>query len=228
MTLERRYAQVAERVAAAARRAGRNPDDVTIVAVSKTVPIDVVAAARDAGIRDLGENRAQELREKALALGEGICWHFIGHLQNNQVRYVVGVADLVHSVDRYGVAETISRRAGAVGMTQDVLIEVNVAGERSKQGVEPPRAIPLALEVNELPGVRVVGLMTVPPLPDSPEGSRPYYSDLAALGQRLRAEIPAATHLSMGMTRDFEVAVEEGASIVRVGEAIFGPRSPAR
>ena len=224
MSVAERHRAIRGRVDAAATRKNRDPHDVTLVAVSKTVPIDVVLAAKEAGITELGENRAQELKEKSLALGDGVRWHFIGHLQSNKVRHVVGVAELIHSLDRYGVAEAISRRAAAIGVTQEVLIEVNVAGESSKQGVLPPQAVALALEVNELPQVRVRGFMTVPPYPDDPEESRPYYEDLRALSERLRTELPDATELSMGMTRDFEVAIEEGATIVRVGEAIFGPR----
>jgi pyridoxal phosphate enzyme (YggS family) len=197
---------------------------VTLVAVSKTFPSHVLREALDAGVTDLGENRAQELKEKASVLGSRPRWHYVGHLQTNKVRHVVGTATLVHSVDRPALADSIARRAEVLGITQDVLIEVNVAGEDTKQGVEPARAVPLALETAELTGVRVLGLMTVPPYPEKPEDSRPYYADLAALGATLRAELPAADQLSMGMTRDFEVGIEEGATLVRVGEAIFGSR----
>jgi pyridoxal phosphate enzyme (YggS family) len=217
---------VLERISASAQRAGRAPEDVTLVAVTKTFSADVVLAALEAGMTNLGENRAQELREKATAIGPGPTWHFIGHLQTNKVRHVVGHAALIHSVDRFGLAEAIARRAHNLGLVQDVLIEVNVSGEATKQGVEPARAISLAEEIESLEGLSVRGLMTMAPFSNDPESSRPYFADLAALGESLRRSLPGVTELSMGMTRDFEVAVEEGATIVRVGEAIFGPRNP--
>ena len=224
MSFETRLAEVSQRVAAAAARVGRDASEVTVVAVSKTFPAHVIVEALDAGAVDLGENRAQELKEKAAVLGPRPRWHFIGHLQTNKARQVVGTAVLIHAVDRIGLADAIARRAGSLGVTQDVLIEVNVSGEGSKHGVEPGRAVPLAKEITELQNIRVRGLMTVPPYPDSPEDSRPIYKELAALGNQLRSEFPDADQLSMGMTRDFEVAVEEGATFVRVGEAIFGSR----
>lgn len=219
--------EVRERVAAAAERAGRSAEDITLVAVSKTVPSHVIAEALDAGATDLGENRAQELKEKAAVLGPRPRWHFIGHLQTNKVRQVVGTATLIHSVDRLGLADALSKRAEVLGVTQDVLIEVNVAGERSKHGVEPPAALALAREVAAFENLRLRGLMTVPPYPERPEDSRAFYADLAALGEQLRGEVEHADLLSMGMTRDFEVAIEEGATHVRVGEAIFGKRRGA-
>jgi pyridoxal phosphate enzyme (YggS family) len=221
------YDAVRARVEAAAVRSGRRPDEVTIVAVSKTFPADVVAAAVAAGVTDLGENRAQELKEKVAAV-HGARWHFVGHLQTNKVRLVVGNATLVHSVDRFGLAEAMARRARSLGITQHVLVEVNVSGETTKQGTTPARAAALAEEVHALDGVRVKGLMTMAPLVDDPEATRPYFAELAELGAVVARRVPGAVELSMGMTRDFEVAVEEGATIVRVGEAIFGPRRPPR
>jgi len=212
-------------IAEAARRSGREPDDVTLVAVTKTWPADVILEAIAAGATDLGENRAQEFKEKVTLLGDRARWHFIGHLQTNKARHVVGMCELIHSVDRPGLAESIARRATAAGAEQDVLIEVNVAGDPNKHGVEPARAVALALEVQELEGVRVRGLMTIPPYAEDRELSRPHYKDLAALSAQLVAELPGAGTLSMGMSQDFEVAIEEGATIVRVGTAIFGSRS---
>lgn len=225
MTLVDRLREVEERVAAAAERAGRVRDDITLIAVSKTFPSHVIAEALDAGIVDLGENRAQELKEKATVLGQRPRWHFIGHLQTNKVRQVVGVVTMIHSVDRVGLAEAIARRAEALGIVQDVLVEVNISGEVSKQGVEPPQAVALALETNRFDSLRVQGLMTIPPYPEKPEDSRRFYEEMVELSARLRNELPDATALSMGMTRDFEVAVEEGATMIRVGEAIFGARA---
>jgi pyridoxal phosphate enzyme (YggS family) len=195
------------------------------VAVAKTFPADVVAAALDAGIIDIGENRAQELKEKAAVLGDGPRWHFVGHLQTNKVRSVVGVAQLIHSIDRFGLAEAIARRAGSLGISQDVLIEVNLGGEASKAGVEPGRAPTLAAEIDALDGIAVRGVMAIPPAADDAESTRVYFKELAALRDRIVTSVEGARHVSMGMTRDFEVAVEEGATLVRVGEAIFGPRS---
>jgi pyridoxal phosphate enzyme (YggS family) len=216
--------RVRARMRAAATRAGRAPTAVRLVAVSKGFPVDTLRAALAAGVGDLGENRAQELRDKARALEEPVAWHFVGHLQTNKVRYVVGVAGLVHSVDRLAVAEEIGRRARALGVTQRVLVEVNVSGESAKHGVDPAAALTLATDVAALEGVVVGGVMTIPPLPSTPEDSRPYYRQLADVGRGIAAALPGATDVSMGMTRDFEVAIEEGATLVRVGEAIFGPR----
>jgi pyridoxal phosphate enzyme (YggS family) len=187
--------------------------------------LDAVRAAVAAGAVDLGENRAQELRQKHAVLKDGVRWHFIGHLQTNKVRSVVGAATLIHSVDRFGLAEAISRRARSQGWVQRVLVEVNVSGESSKGGVEPARAGALAEEISALDGLEVGGFMTMAPYSESPEASRPYFSDLRDLAERLRHQLPSAEHLSMGMSGDFEVAVEEGATIVRVGTAVFGPRS---
>ncbi len=223
MNVAEKYEEVVRRVNDAARRASR-PSDVRIVAVTKTFPAQAVVEALRAGITDIGENRAQELRDKFAAIGDRARWHFIGPLQTNKVRLVVGVAALVHSVDRLQLAQAIARRARSIATTQDVLIEVNLSGEDAKHGVEPGRALSLAAEVASLEGISVRGLMTMPPFPRDPQDSRPFYRRLARLSQELRGDMPDAHELSMGMTRDFEVAVEEGATIVRIGEAIFGPR----
>jgi pyridoxal phosphate enzyme (YggS family) len=198
---------------------------VTLVAVAKTFSADRVREALASGAQAIGENRAQELKEKAAALGTDIDWHFIGHLQTNKVRHVVGVATLIHSVDRFGLAEAIARRARSLDLIQDVLIEVNIAGEAAKGGVEPPATPVLAEEIAALDGVQVTGVMAMPPATEDPEASRPYFRQLRAIGAEVAARVPGATALSMGMTRDFEVAIEEGATLVRVGRAIFGPRT---
>lgn len=221
------YQAVRERIERAAARRSRSGSDVTLVAISKTFPADVVRAAVAAGVTDLGENRAQELREKVSAVGGQARWHFVGHLQTNKVRYVVGNAALIHSVDRFGLAEAVARRARNMGLVQDVLVEVNVSREAAKQGVDPARAVALAEEISSLEGLAVRGLMTMAPLVGDAQETRPYFAELAELGGALVRRVPDAVELSMGMSRDFEVAVEEGATIVRVGEAIFGPR-PAR
>jgi pyridoxal phosphate enzyme (YggS family) len=216
--------RVRERVASAAGRAGRSADEVTLVAVSKTFPVNVLKMAIDAGASDLGENRAQELKEKVAALGDAARWHFVGHLQTNKVRVVVGAAALIHSVDRQELAEAISRRAVAMEVVQDVLIEVNLSGEATKHGTKPADALGVARAAQELDGIRVCGLMTMAPFSDDPETSRLLFRELARLRAEIAEAVPSATGLSMGMSRDFEIGIEEGATIVRVGEAIFGAR----
>lgn len=228
MSIATRFAEVMERVERAARRGRRDPSDVTVVAVSKTFGVEAISEALGAGATDVGENRAQELKEKVAVLGSKARWHFVGRLQSNKVRFVVGVTALIHSVDRFGLAEAIARRARSLGITQDVLIEVNIAGEPSKSGVEPARAIALAEEIENLSGIAVAGVMAIPPMSASPEQARAYFRDLAEVGRRLEGAVAGASELSMGMTRDFELAIEEGATLVRIGEAIFGPRGPQR
>jgi pyridoxal phosphate enzyme (YggS family) len=226
MTIAERWAEVVARADGAAARAGRDPADVTVIAVAKTFPADAVVQALEAGATDIGENRALELRDKMSVLGDRPRWHFVGHLQTNKVRGLAGRVALVHSVDRFGLGEAIARRAAGIGATQDVLIEVNLGGEASKAGVEPPRAAALAEEVDRLEGVTVKGLMAIPPASPDPEQTRTYFKELATLRDEVAKNVPTATGLSMGMTRDFEVAIEEGATWVRVGEAIFGARAP--
>lgn len=219
-----RVAEVRARIERAARASSRSPSDITLVAVSKGFPPEVVDAALEAGVVDLGENRAQEFAAKSGAVTGAARWHFVGRLQTNKVRVVVGACALIHSVDRPKLAEAISARARALGLVQEVLIEVNVSGERAKSGVATGDALAFSERVCGLDAVRVRGLMTIPPWPDRPRDSAPYYATLRDLRDELVATVPEATELSMGMTRDFEVAVREGATLVRVGEAIFGPR----
>lgn len=221
--------RVQERIAAAAERVGRDPSEVTLVAVTKTRGLDEVRAVIEAGATDLGENYAQELEAKAEALADmEVRWHAIGHLQTNKVRKLAGFIHLVHSVDSLRLAEEIDRRAAAAGRQVPMLVQVNVSGEKSKFGLAPAQALSLAREMGELNAARLAGLMTMPPYSDDPETSRPHFVALRELRDRLvEAGIPAERlrELSMGMTGDFEVAVEEGATLVRVGTAIFGPRA---
>jgi pyridoxal phosphate enzyme (YggS family) len=223
-TIAERYGRVRERIADAARRSGRDPGEIRLVTVSKTQPAEAILEAIEAGATDMGENRAQELKQKVAVLGNRASWHFIGHLQTNKVRHVAGAAVLIHSVDRYGVAEAIATRSHWMGAEQQVLIEVNVSGEPTKHGVTPLELPAFAESIAALEGLSVRGLMTMAPYSDEAEESRPYFEELRELGLRVNDIVPGATELSMGMTRDFEVGVEEGATIVRVGEAIFGPR----
>jgi len=221
-----RLAAVRAQVDRAAVRAGRDPSAVRVVAVSKLHPPGAVAAACRAGAAILGENYAQELAAKQDALaGDPACaaaaWHFIGRLQRNKVKLVVGRAALIHAVDSIELAREIDRRAAERGLRQAVLLAVGVAGEAQKTGVAPDGAAALLEAARALPALEVRGLMTMPPWPDAPEDSRPHFRALRALRDALGAGL---AELSMGTTGDLEVAVEEGATLVRVGTAIFGPR----
>ncbi len=226
--------RVRSRIAAAAERAGRHPADVTLVAVTKTVPAYRVRVAWELGLTNFGENRVQEavvkipqvLSEEVLAASgrPAPIWHMIGHLQRNKVRQVIPLFDLVHSVDSVRLAREIDKRAGQAGKVMPVLIEVNVAGEASKYGFAPAIVAEAVRHIAELSHVKIQGLMTVAPIVTDPEAARPHFRRLRKLRDRLAEEFPSIEwrHLSMGMTDDFEVAVEEGATLVRVGRAIFG------
>jgi hypothetical protein len=217
---------VQERIAAAARRAGRSPETVLLVAVSKTIDVERVRSAIEAGVPALGENRVQEAREKIAVVGRSRPWHLIGHLQTNKVRDAVECFDLIHSVDRLPLAEAISRRATETGRRVDVLVQVNVGDEPQKGGLSAADLRAALAAMAALPGLRLRGLMAIPPLPKDPEDSRPYYQEMRKLldGARSWGLGSDFTELSMGMSGDFEVGVEEGATIVRVGTAIFGAR----
>lgn len=221
-----RWRAIAVRVAELCERAGRSPAEVTIVAVSKTHPAEAVRAAAAAGARDFGENYAQELAAKRDAcgdLGVGARWHFIGRLQRNKVKLVAGRVALVHAVDSVELAEEIAKRAQ--GAVQPVLIAVNLAGEATKGGVTAETAGALAAGILRLPGVRLDGLMTMPPPSEDPEASRGCFAALRALRDRLQQELGAPLPaLSMGMSSDYEVAIACGATHVRIGTAIFGAR----
>ena len=213
--------RVRERLARAAERAGRRPDDVLLIAVSKTVEVERIRAAVAAGITALGENRVQEAKSKIAELGRPAAWHLIGHLQSNKARDAVELFDLIHSLDRLELARELERRAGARGQVVEALLQVNVGGEASKGGVGPDAVGETLDAIGKLPHVRVRGLMTIPPEVERPEDARPWFRRLRELGER-----HGLRELSMGMSHDFEVAVQEGATMVRVGTAIFGPRPP--
>ena len=229
-----RLADLLARIAAAAARAGRRPGEVGLVAVSKRHPPELVAAAARAGVTDLGENYAQELVGKMDALAgdpaaRGLAWHFIGRLQRNKVRLVVGRVALIHAVDSIELAREIDRRAAEAGRVQPILIAVSAAGEAQKTGVDPDALGRLLEEIAGLSALDCAGLMTMPPWPDAPEDSRRYFRELCEIRDRHATPDRPLPHLSMGTTGDLEVAVEEGATLVRVGTALFGPRpgSPA-
>ena len=226
-----RLAAVRERIAAAAKRAGRSPDDVRLVVVTKDASADRVAEAIAAGATDLGENRAQELARKMAALEQAPPpspprWHFIGTLQRNKVRAVVGRVVLVHSTDSAALGRAIAVRAAGLGVVQDVLLEVNVAGEPMKHGLAPGEVGALLGELATAPSIAVRGLMTIAPEGD-PKAARTVFRVMRGLRDELagRPGGERLAELSMGMTSDFEAAIEEGATIVRVGTAIFGRRS---
>ncbi|MBI4759143.1 MAG: YggS family pyridoxal phosphate-dependent enzyme [Chloroflexi bacterium] len=223
-------AAVRAQIERAALAAGRDVNEIELVAVTKTVPLDRIAAAYQLGLRDFGENRVQEGTEKiagCAALGlTGARWHLVGHLQTNKVKTAVAIFDIIHSIDSVHLAEAVSRRAVAAGRTVPVLLDVNVAGEASKFGFSPGE-LPAALEqISKMPGLQLEGLMTVAPLARDPEGIRPVFRRLRELRDELRQSCALShfRHLSMGMTDDYQVAIQEGATIVRLGRAIFGER----
>ncbi len=225
--IARNLEEVRQRLAAAARAVGRDPAEVRLVAVSKTVPGELLKEAVAADQRLFGENYLQEARGKILALGPGVNWHFVGHLQTNKARAVVELFELIHSVDRVKLAQALEQAAARLDKIQEILVEVNLAGEASKSGAPPEEVPDLVREISRLPHLRLLGLMTMPPYFADPERVRPFYRALRELRDRLRrrgvTDSPL-NELSMGMSGDFEVAVEEGATLVRVGTAIFGQR----
>ncbi len=216
-----RLTEVRTRVAAAATRVGRDPAEVTLVAVSKGQPVSTIEAAYAAGHRDFGENRAQELVAKAPGLPSDIRWHFVGSLQTKKAKLVRPSTHLLHSLDRPKLVAAWARGAQS---PPPALVQVNLAAEPQKHGVDVTD-LPRLLELAGTEGIEVRGLMLIPPVPAAPEDSRPWFARLAELISELRPAHPRLRELSMGMTDDFEVAVEEGATVIRVGRAIFGPRS---
>ena len=216
------------KISAACNRASRKTEEVTLIAVSKTKPVSMLEEAYQTGCRDFGENKVQELTEKYEQLPKDIRWHMIGHLQRNKVKYLIGKVHLIHSVDSLRLAQEISKESVKKQVTTSVLLEVNVAGEESKFGLgEADAVIELVKEVSVLPGVRIKGLMTVAPYVENPEENRQYFQVLKQLSvdiMQKNIDNVSMDILSMGMTGDYEVAVEEGASHVRVGTGIFGER----
>lgn len=230
-TVKQNYLAVRGRVEQACSRAGRDPAKVTVVAVSKRQPKASILAAMEAGCLDFGENRVQEWQEKHPDLPSQIRWHFIGHLQRNKVRYLANKITFLHSLDSLRLLAELERRAQ---VPHDVLLEVNLGGEAAKSGVPEDAIVEVATACARSKMVRLVGLMCIPPYHENPETVRGYYARLARLGDQVKQTLtdldpswaPESFHLSMGMTNDFEVAIEEGATMVRVGTAIFGSRRP--
>jgi pyridoxal phosphate enzyme (YggS family) len=227
-TLAANIAEVQAQIRAAAQRAGRDAAEITLVAVSKTKPLDMLKIAYNLGVTHFGENRIQEALTKAAAFSPPeLAWHMIGHLQSNKAGKATGVFACIHSVDSLHLARLLNRHAERAGIRQPILLQVNISGELSKEGMTEEETIPLARQIVALPHLDVQGLMTIAPLVEDAEEVRPVFRALRHLRDRLREECPASAwqHLSMGMTDDFQVAIEEGATIVRVGRAIFGERA---
>lgn len=226
--LQDQYKKVEERIAAACARAGRSRSEVTLIAVSKTKPVELLREAYDAGARCFGENKVQEICEKCEKLPADIKWHMIGHLQRNKVRQVIDKVALIHSVDSYRLAQEISVQAQKKGLTMPILLEVNISEEESKFGIASEDAIQLAEEIAALPNLRIQGLMTVAPYVEDPEKNRTYFRQIRQLSVDIKnknIDNVCMEILSMGMTGDYEVAIEEGATMVRVGTGIFGARN---
>ena len=225
-TISSRIEAVQRRMEDAAIRCGRKPEDITLIAVSKTYPASDVELAAACGIKDFGENKVQELVKKQPLSPEGLRWHLIGHLQTNKVRNIVGKVCLIHSVDSMHLAEEIDRRAASAGIVQEVLLQVNAAGEETKFGLAEDCVAPLAESIAEtLPNVRIRGLMQIAPYSEDPEEVRVWFRTMHKLREDLsRRGFKEADILSMGMSHDFETAIEEGATHVRIGTAIFGER----
>ncbi|MFO7748510.1 MAG: YggS family pyridoxal phosphate-dependent enzyme [Desulfobacteraceae bacterium] len=226
--IKERILNLTERIKTAAQSVGRNPEEISLVGVSKRKPAKTVARGIDQGIEILGENYIQEAMDKIDAIGRTRArWHFIGHLQSNKAKYAVRYFDLIHTVDKFKLAKEIDKQAGKIGKVQEILMQINISEEASKSGVSTEEALLLAQEIGQLDNVALTGLMCMPPFFDDPEQARPYFKALAGIKKAIQEKkIPgiAMDHLSMGMSHDFTVAVEEGATLVRVGTAIFGAR----
>lgn len=225
--IEKNIERIRETIAGAAAKAGRNAGDVKIMGVTKTVDDERIREAIACGITIMGENYVQEAKRKIETMGRDLEWHMIGHLQSNKAKYAVRLFDMIHSVDRLGLAQELDKRAKGSGITMKILIEVNTGGEETKSGVSQDKAIDLVRAVSRLENLSLQGLMTMPPWFDDPEDARPYFVALRELRDRIVDEGIEGIEmgeLSMGMTDDYGVAVEEGATIVRIGRAIFGER----
>jgi len=228
LELKQRLEHIKERIRQAAKSCNRNPDSIRLVAVSKTVPAETVKEAIEAGATILGENYVQDAREKFDALVHyPVSWHFIGHLQSNKAKYAVRLFDLIHSVDSLKLARALDKEAKKVDKIQPILVQVNISGEDTKSGISAEDAPGLIPEISHLKNLSIKGLMTMPPYFYQPEKVRPYFAALRELRDQMKKQsLPNVSleELSMGMTGDFEVAIEEGATLVRIGTAIFGER----
>lgn len=211
----------------AAFKSGRNPDEIKLVAVTKTVDVDKINQAIDCGITAIGENRVQELIKKYPLINKEVEWHLIGHLQTNKVKYIIDKVNLIHSVDSIKLMEEINKRAKDKGRIMDILVEVNISGEASKFGIKPEDLFKFLKEASQYSNINVKGLMTIAPYCIDPEETRPYFKEMKRLfdeASQLDIHNVKMVYLSMGMSNDFEIAIEEGANIIRIGTALFGQR----
>ena len=225
-TIRQNIRDIEERISKACERSGRKREDVTLIAVSKTFPAETVREAYEAGLRVFGENRPQELREKSQLLPDDIEWHFIGHLQTNKIKYVLPTARLIHSVDSLHLAQALSEFAQKKNLQVPILLEVNTSGEASKFGFKPEETAQAFSQINALPHLELRGLMTIGPLTDDAGRIRKAFRELRTLRDEVRKQwgVEKTAILSMGMSGDFEIAIEEGATHIRLGTAIFGKR----
>ncbi|MBI3584961.1 MAG: YggS family pyridoxal phosphate-dependent enzyme [Nitrospinae bacterium] len=235
MSIAANIKDIIHRMKLAAERVGRKEESIKLVAVTKTVDVTRIKEAIEAGITIIGENRVQEAREKfreigkprktfGLLRGKEVHWHLVGHLQTNKVKYIFDIFSLIHSVESLSLAEEIQRRGENKGLKTDILIEVNLSGEKTKFGILPEKAVGLVKGISKFTNINIQGLMTIPPFSESPEDSRKYFKMLRMLKDDIQKEGIEMKELSMGMSNDFEVAIEEGATMVRIGTAIFGER----
>lgn len=223
----KRLGTVVENIQSACRRSGRNANDVTLIAVSKTKPAEMIEEMYALGVRNFGENKVQELTDKYEKLPKDIRWHMIGHLQTNKVKYIVGKVAMIHSVDSEKLARVIQKESEKADVVTDIMLEVNISGEESKFGLSPEKVLPLVRLIASMPNIRLCGLMTIPPNVDNTEENRHIFVKLRKLSVDIASENidnVSVAMLSMGMTNDYETAVEEGATYVRVGTALFGSR----
>jgi len=227
-TIKNNLEKINEKIKKAALRANRNPEDIKLVAVTKTATIEQIKEAISVGVKIIGENKVQEAKEKYQVLSADIAdteWHLVGHLQTNKVKYAIEIFDLIHSVDSIKLADKIDKRSLQFGMMTNILVEVNVSGEETKYGIKPEEVEPFLKEISEFSGIKVRGLMTIAPIAEDKEEVRPYFRKLRELSEKIEnknIKNVKMDYLSMGMTDDFEVAIEEGANMVRIGRGIFG------
>lgn len=225
--IQQNIIDIEQRITAAAQKSGRKREDILLLAVSKTIDVPRIKQAVDCGLKELGENRVQEILEKYDTMGKDVCWHLIGHLQTNKVKYIINKVKMIHSVESIKLAEEIDKRAKQSNVIMDILVEVNIADEQSKFGVTPKETLSFIKNIAFLDNIRIKGLMTVAPFVDNPEENRDCFRRMRQLLVDINAEKIDNVNmnvLSMGMSNDFEVAIEEGATIVRVGTNIFGKR----
>lgn len=227
MSIRENILNIKDRIEKSAQKAGRDPSEITLIGVTKQVKYDRISEALQNGLNQFGENYAQEFRDKYNLLKDHnsrIKWHFIGHLQKNKIKYVVDKVDLIHSVDNMQLAKELNKRAENLDKNINVLIEINSGGEENKIGINFGEAKKLLKKINEFKHLHVKGFMTMTPYFDDPEKARPFFKQLREFRDQMLEKFPSVKELSMGMSSDFEIAIEEGATIVRIGSAIFGPR----